>query len=85
MMLEVPVGSIGRIDMQFYASLEDLDGFLPIKVIVTDESVDAALEILQPIQVMSTVATSLLVKVPIFSQFPNIIVIGSILRSYREI
>ena len=84
-MLKVPVRGIRSIDMQFYASLEDLDSFLPIKVIVTDEGSHAPLEILQPVLMMTTVATSLLVKVPIFSQFPDIIVIGSLLRSYREI
>ena len=61
-MLKVPIGRIGSIDMQFYASLEDLDGLLPVEVVVTDEGRHAPLEILQPILMMITVATSLLVK-----------------------
>jgi hypothetical protein len=69
--------------MQLYADLEDLHRLLPVEIVVADEGGEAALEILQPIQVMSTVATSLLVKIPILRQFPDIIVIGSILRSYR--
>jgi hypothetical protein len=84
MMLKVPVRGIRSIRVQQNASLEYLDSFLPIKVVVTDECGDAALEILQPILMMTTVTTSLLVRVPIFSQFPDIVVIRSILRSYRR-
>jgi hypothetical protein len=79
MMLKVPVRGIRSIRVQQNASLEDLDSFLPIKVVVTDECGDAALEILQPILMMTTVTTSLLVKVPILCQFPDIIVIRSFL------
>ena len=82
MMLKVPVRGIRSIDMQFYASLEDLDSFLPIKVIVTDEGGHAPLKILQPVLMMTAVTTSFLVKVPIL---PDIIVIRSIEWSYREI
>ena len=64
--------------MQFYAGLENLDSLLPIEVVVTNEGSHAPLEILQPVLMMTTVATSLLVKVPIFSQFPDIIVIRNI-------
>ena len=71
--------------MQFYASLEDLDGFLPIKIVVTDEVGHAPFEIMKPVLMMTTVATSLLVEVPIFCQFPDIVGIRSILVSYRGI
>ena len=67
--------------MQLYASLENIDSFLPIKIVVTDEGRHAPFKILQPVLMMTTVATSLLVKVQIFSQFPDIIVIRVILRS----
>ena len=70
--------------MQQNAGLEDLDSLLPVEVVVTDEIGHAALEILQPVLMMTTVTTSLLVRVPIFSQFPDIVVIRSILRSYRR-
>ena len=83
-MLKVPVRGIRSIRVQQNASLEDLDGFLPIKIVVTDEGGHAPLEILQSVLMMTTVTTSLLVKVPIFSQFPDIVVIRSILRSYRR-
>ena len=61
MMLKVPIGRIGSIYVQFYADLEDLHGFLPIKVIVADESGDAPLEILKPVLMMTTVTASVLV------------------------
>ena len=83
MMLEVPVRGIGRIHMQFYASLENLHGFLPVEVIVADEGGHAPLEILKSVLVVTAVTTSLLVKVPRFCQFPNIVVIRSIVWSYR--
>ena len=67
--------------MQLNADLEYLDSLLPVEVVVSDEGGHAPLEILQPVLMMTTVTTSLLVKVPIFSQFPNIIVIRVILRS----
>ena len=51
--------------MQFYASLEDLDGLLPVEVVVTDECGDAPLEILKSVLMVTTVRASLLVKVPI--------------------
>ena len=77
MMLEVPVRSIGSIRVQQNANLEYLDSFLPIKVVVTDECGDAALEILQPILMMTTVTPSLLVKIPIFCQFPEYCSVGT--------
>ena len=83
-MLKVPVRSVRSIDMQQNASLEYI-GLLPAEVLVTDEGGHAPLKILQPVLMMTTVATSFLVKIPIFSQFPDIIAIRSILRSYRRI
>ena len=71
--------------MQFYASLEYLDGLLPVEVVITNEGGHAPLEIMKPVLMMTTVTTSLLVKVPILCQFPNIVVIRSILVSYRGI
>ena len=65
--------------MQLYACLEDLHGLLSIEVVVADESGNAALEIMKPVLMMIAVTTSLLVKVPIFCQFPDIIVIRSVL------
>ena len=47
--------------MQLNASLEYLDSLLPVEIIIADKGVDAALEILQPVLMMTTVATSLLV------------------------
>ena len=70
--------------MQLYADLEYVDSLLSVEIIVTNEGGDAALEILKPVLMMTTVTTSLLVRVPIFSQFPDIVVIRSILRSYRR-
>ena len=61
--------------MQLNAGLEYLDSFLPIKIVVTDEVGDAPFKILQPVLVVTTVATSLLVKIPKLSQFSDIIVI----------
>ena len=72
-MLDVPVGSIRSVYVQLYADLEHLHSLLPVKVIVGDEGVDAALEIMKPVLVVLTVTTSLLVQVPIFCQFPDIV------------
>ena len=71
--------------MKLNTGLEYIDGFLPIKVVVTDEGGHAPLEIMKPVLMVTTVTTSLLVKVPILCQFPNIVVIRSILVSYRGI
>ena len=67
--------------MQLNTSLEYIDSLLPAEIIVSDEGGHAPFEILQPVLMMTTVATSLLVKGQIFSQFPDIIVIRVILRS----
>jgi len=83
-MLEIPVRRVRSIGMQLNASLEDLDSLLPVEVVVTDEGGHAPFEILQPVLMMTTVATSLLVKVPIFCQFPDII-IRSIMLSFWSI
>ena len=64
--------------MQLYADLEDLDSLLPVEIVVATESGDAFFEIMKSVLMMSTVTASLLVKVPIFSQFPDIIVIRSV-------
>ena len=58
MMLEVPVGSIRSIDMQFYASLEYLDGLLPVEVVITDEGSHTPFEIMKPVLMMTTVTHS---------------------------
>ena len=71
--------------MQLNAGLEYLDSLLPVEVVVSDEGGHAALEITQPVLMMTTVTASLLVKVPIFCQFPDIVAIRSLLRSYRKI
>ena len=71
--------------MQLNACLEYLDGLLPVEVVITNEGGHAPLEIMKPVLMMTTVTTSLLVKVPILCQFPNIVVIRSILVSYRGI
>ena len=71
--------------MQLNTGLEYLDSLLPIKIVVADECGDTPFEILQPVLMMTTVATSLLVEVPIFCQFPDIVGIRSILVSYRGI
>ena len=69
--------------MQLNASLEYIDSFLPVEVVITDEVGHTPFEILQSVLMMTTVTASLLVKVPIFSQLPNIIGICSIVWSYR--
>ena len=71
--------------MQLNTDLEHLDGLLPVEVVITDEGSHTPFEILQPVLMMTTVATSLLVEVPIFCQFPDIVGIRSILVSYRGI
>ena len=45
--------------MKLNTDLEDLDGLLPVEVVVTDESGDAALEIMKPVLMMTIVTTSL--------------------------
>ena len=71
--------------MQLNACLEDLDSFLPVEVVITDEGGHAPFEIMKPVLMMIAVATSLFVKIPILCQFPDIIVIRSIMLSYRRI
>ena len=70
--------------MQLNTDLEYLDDLLPVEVIVTNECSHAPFEIMKSVLMVTTVTTSLLVRVPIFSQFPDIVVIRSILRSYRR-
>ena len=61
MMFKVPVRGIGRIDMQLNAGLEDLDGLLPVEVVVTNEGSHAPFEILKSVLMMTAVTPSLLV------------------------
>ena len=56
-MLKVPIGRIRSIGMQQNADLEYIDGFLPIKIVVTDEGGDAALEIMKPVLVVTPVTS----------------------------
>jgi hypothetical protein len=65
MMLKVPVGSVRSIHMQLNAGLEYLDGLLPVEVVVGNEGSHAALEIMKPVLMVTTVTASLLVKIPI--------------------
>ena len=71
--------------MQQNAGLEDLDSLLPVEVVVGDEGSHAPFEIMKPVLMMTTVTASLLVKVPILCQFPDIIVIRGIVLSYKRI
>ena len=71
--------------MKLNTDLEDLDSLLPVEVVVGDESGETPLEIMKPVLVVTAVTTSLLVKIPILCQFPDIIVIRSIMLSYRRI
>jgi len=71
--------------MQLNADLKHLNGLLPVEVVVSDESGQAPFEIMKPVLMMIAVATSLFVKIPILCQFPDIIVIRSIMLSYRRI
>jgi len=71
--------------MQLNAGLEYLDGLLPVEVVIADKVADAPLEILKSVLMMTTVTPSLLVKIPILCQFPDIVVIRGIMRSYRRI
>ena len=47
--------------MQLNAGLEYLDSLLPVEVVVVDESIDAALKILQSVLMVTAVTASLLV------------------------
>ena len=49
--------------MQLNAALEDLDGFLPVEVIVADEGGDASFEIMKPVLMMT--AVTFLPSVPV--------------------
>ena len=71
--------------MQLNAGLEYLHGLLPIEVVITDESGAAPLEIMKSVLMMTTVTTSLLVKIPILSQFPNIVIIRGIEELQRDL
>jgi hypothetical protein len=61
MVFEVPVRRIRSIGMQLNAGLEYLNSLLSVEIIVTDEGVDAPLEILQPVLMMTAVTASLFV------------------------
>ena len=71
MVLDVPVGSIWSIGMQFYAGFEDLNGFLPIKLVMVNQILDAPLEILKSVLVVMPIATSFLTQVPVFRSIPE--------------
>ena len=45
--------------MQLNAALEDLDGLLPIEVVVTNEGSHTPLKIMQPVLVVTAITTSL--------------------------
>jgi len=47
--------------MQLNTDLEDLDGLLPVEVVIADKVADAPFEILKPILVVAAVTASLLV------------------------
>jgi hypothetical protein len=81
MMFDIPVRSIRSVYMQLNADLEYIHSLLPVEVVVTNEGGDAPFKIMKPILMMTAVTASLLVKVPILCQFPDIIVIRSILWS----
>ena len=59
--------------MKLYAALENLDSLLPVEVVIANEGSHAPLEIMKPVLMMTAVTTSLLVQVPIFGQFPDIV------------
>ena len=61
MMLKVPIRRIGGIHMQLNTDLEDLDGFLPVDVVVTNEGSHAPFEILKSVLMMTALTPSLLV------------------------
>ena len=61
MVFEVPVRGIRNIHVQLNASLEYLDGLLPVEVVIADEGVDAPFKILKPVLMMIAVTASLLV------------------------
>ena len=71
--------------MKLNAGLEDFDSLLPVEVVVSDEGSEALVEIMKPVLVVFAVTTSLLVQVPILCQFPDIIIIRGIVRSYRRL
>ena len=59
--------------MQLNADLEDLHSLLPVEVVVSDKSSQTPLEIMKLVLVVTAIATSFFVQVPIFGQFPNIV------------
>ena len=61
MMFDIPVRSIRSIHMQLYADLENIHSLLPIEVVVGNEGSHAALEIMKPVLMVTTVTASLLV------------------------
>ena len=71
--------------MQLNADLKYIDGLLSVEVVVANKSVDAPLEIPKSVLMVTAVTASLLVKVPILCQFPDIIVIRGIVLSYKMI
>jgi hypothetical protein len=44
MMLKVPIRRIGGIHMQLNAGLEHLDGLLPVKIVIANESANTPFE-----------------------------------------
>jgi len=69
--------------MQLNADLEYLDGLLPVEVVVGDEGSHAPFKIMKPVLMMTAVTASLLVKIPLLCQFPDIVAIRSVVLSYR--
>ena len=57
-MLDVSVRCIGSIYVQLNADFEDLDGLLPVEVVVSNEGGQAPLEIMKPVLMMTTVTHS---------------------------
>ena len=57
-MLDGPVRCIGSIYVQLNADLEDLDGLLPVEVVVSNGGGQAPLEIMKPVLMMTTVTHS---------------------------
>ena len=66
MMFDVPVGSIRSVYVQLNADLEHLHSLLPVEVVVADEGVDAALEIMKSVLMVTAITASLLMEVPEF-------------------
>ena len=56
-MLDVPVGGIRSVYVQLYADLKYVHSFLPIEVVVGNESGEASFEIMKPVLVMTAVTS----------------------------